>query len=265
MLPATDKAALGALIQTAQGLDSSRFTPTSWAALQAALTTAQTVYAAADATAEQIASAVAGLSAAFNGLELAAAKSALKTAIDVAVAIAANLDAYRTESVAGLAAALSGAQTVYADSNATQEQVTTAQAALVSAIAGVRLKALSPSASVLPLAAAATAGLAPAKAVAAPAAAAPAGVKVFKAAKPVVKGKAVVGKKLTAKAGAWSASPELSYQWYRGGKAIAKAVKPTYKVKKADAGKRLSVKVTGSKAGYAAKTKASAKTKPVKA
>jgi hypothetical protein len=56
----------------------------------------------------------------------------------------------------------------------------------------------------------------------------------------------------------------LSYQWYRGAKPIAKAVKSQYKVKKADAGKRISVKVTGAKAGFKTVTKTSANRKVAK-
>ena len=43
---------------------------------------------------------------------------------------------------------------------------------------------------------------------------------------------------------------KLSYRWYRNGKPIAGATKKSYKVKKADAGKRLRVKVTARKTGY---------------
>ncbi|MDR3202355.1 MAG: hypothetical protein LBT54_04405 [Bifidobacteriaceae bacterium] len=84
---------------------------------------------------------------------------------------------------------------------------------------------------------------------------------VIKGAKPKIAGKAVVGRKLKAKAGTWTAGVDLSYRWYRDGKAIAKATKASYKVKAADKGKRISVKVTAAKAGHASVTKASAKKK----
>ena len=90
------------------------------------------------------------------------------------------------------------------------------------------------------------------------------GVKVFaKAPAPKVAGVAKVGKALKAKVAKWSPKAKVSFQWYRNGKAIAKATKAVYKVKAVDKGAKLRVKVTGSKAGFASKTKAS-KAKVVK-
>ena len=75
---------------------------------------------------------------------------------------------------------------------------------------------------------------------------------VLKAGTPRIAGTPVIGKTLTAKPGTWGPSgTTLSYQWYRGGKAIAGATGTTYKVRTADAGRTLKVKVTGRKAGYA--------------
>jgi hypothetical protein len=50
------------------------------------------------------------------------------------------------------------------------------------------------------------------------------------------------------------------YQWYRNGIKIKKATKSTYKLTKADRGKRITVKVTGKKRGYHTHTRTSAKT-----
>ena len=83
------------------------------------------------------------------------------------------------------------------------------------------------------------------------------------AGKATVAGKAVVGKKLTAKPGSWTSGTTLSYRWTRGSKAIKGATSATYKVKKADAGKRLSVTVTGTKTGYRSASATSAKTSKV--
>mgnify|MGYP002073549473 FL=1 len=81
---------------------------------------------------------------------------------------------------------------------------------------------------------------------------------------PKISGTAKVGKKLTAVAGKWKpATVTLGYQWYRNGAKIKKATKSTYKVAAADKGKRLTVKVTGKKAGYASVTKTSKKTAKV--
>ena len=82
---------------------------------------------------------------------------------------------------------------------------------------------------------------------------------------PKVVGKAQVGKRLTARPGVWAPSGvKLGYRWLRNGKAIKKATKRTYKLAKADQGKRISVRVTGSKSGYAIKTVTSQRTAKVK-
>ena len=76
--------------------------------------------------------------------------------------------------------------------------------------------------------------------------------------KPAIKGTAQVGKKLSAAPGKWTSGTAFKYQWNRNGKAIKGATKATYKVAKADIGKKLTVTVTGSKAGYTSVAKASA-------
>ncbi|GAA2523063.1 MGH1-like glycoside hydrolase domain-containing protein [Rarobacter incanus] len=48
-----------------------------------------------------------------------------------------------------------------------------------------------------------------------------------------------------------------TYRWYAGGKAIKKATKKTFKVKKAQRGKKIIVKVTAKRAGFASVTKKS--------
>jgi len=69
--------------------------------------------------------------------------------------------------------------------------------------------------------------------------------------KPTISGTAKVGRTLKAKVSGWQPSGvRLSYRWYRNGKAITHATKASYKVKRADRGKRISVKVTGKKSGY---------------
>ncbi|MFT3887829.1 MAG: hypothetical protein QM713_06670 [Arachnia sp.] len=84
--------------------------------------------------------------------------------------------------------------------------------------------------------------------------------------KPTITGTAKVGKKLTAKAGTWKPAPvKLAYQWLRNGKAIKGATKATYTLTASDRGTRVSVKVTGSKAGYATASKTSSATGKVAA
>ncbi|MGN0065988.1 MAG: beta-propeller fold lactonase family protein [Nocardioides sp.] len=68
--------------------------------------------------------------------------------------------------------------------------------------------------------------------------------------KPVIKGTAKVGKKLTATKGTWNTAVTVNYQWLRNGKAIKGATKATYKATKKDRTKKISVRVTASKAGW---------------
>ncbi|MDF1488877.1 hypothetical protein [Tessaracoccus caeni] len=83
---------------------------------------------------------------------------------------------------------------------------------------------------------------------------------------PKISGTAQVGKTLTVKPDTWKPSGvKLSYQWLRDGKAIKGATKSTYKLTSSDKGKKISVKVKGSKSGYSSVTKTSSKTKAVKA
>ncbi|MGC4152573.1 MAG: hypothetical protein QM628_05775 [Propionicimonas sp.] len=82
---------------------------------------------------------------------------------------------------------------------------------------------------------------------------------------PKVSGTAKVKKTLRAKAGTWAPTGiEFVYQWYRNGKKITGAVKASYKLVKADKGKKITVKVSGKKPGYTTVTKTSKATKKVK-
>ena len=82
--------------------------------------------------------------------------------------------------------------------------------------------------------------------------------------KPKIKGKAKRGKKLRANPGAWTSGTKLTYRWLRNSKAIKGATKSTYKLTKKDRGKRISVRVTGKKAGYSTVTRTSKATKKVR-
>ncbi|WP_285137115.1 hypothetical protein [Microbacterium sp. lyk4-40-TSB-66] len=69
---------------------------------------------------------------------------------------------------------------------------------------------------------------------------------------PTVTGTTKVGSTLTARAGTWAPAPvTLTHQWLRNGVAISGATAATYKLTSADKGKRISVRVTGTKTGYA--------------
>jgi hypothetical protein len=67
---------------------------------------------------------------------------------------------------------------------------------------------------------------------------------------PKVTGTRKAGHRLTAIRGSWDPAPDTySYRWYRNGSAISGATAKSYRLKKADKGKRISVKVTGRGAG----------------
>ena len=68
-----------------------------------------------------------------------------------------------------------------------------------------------------------------------------------------------------ASTGTWSEKGlKYSYQWKLNGKKIKGATKSTYKLAKADKGKKITVKVTGKKSGYTSVTKTSKSTSKVK-
>ncbi|WP_166790515.1 S8 family peptidase [Cryobacterium tagatosivorans] len=83
-------------------------------------------------------------------------------------------------------------------------------------------------------------------------------VGILATATPTISGTMKVGYVLTATAGVWGPpTVTLRAQWYRSGVAIAGATARTYKVGPADVGKAISVRVTGSRAGYTTATSAS--------
>ncbi|WP_193605505.1 carboxypeptidase-like regulatory domain-containing protein [Nocardioides dongkuii] len=91
------------------------------------------------------------------------------------------------------------------------------------------------------------------------------GVGRLSATKPVVAGKARVGKALSARTPAWGPAPvKLRYTWLRGGKPVKGATSARYKLTRKDVGRRISVRVTGTKSGFATLARASAKTAKVK-
>ncbi|MFC7490547.1 MULTISPECIES: carboxypeptidase regulatory-like domain-containing protein [unclassified Knoellia] len=68
---------------------------------------------------------------------------------------------------------------------------------------------------------------------------------------PTITGTTRVSYTLTATPGTWGPAPvTFAYQWYRAGVAISGATASTYKLTTTDRGKTLTVRVTGSKAGY---------------
>ena len=85
------------------------------------------------------------------------------------------------------------------------------------------------------------------------------------AAQPRIIGTPQVGKKLTAASGTWTAGATLRYQWQANGKNIPQATGQKFTPHASQRGQKISVRVTGSKAGYTSKSKTSDATAATKA
>ena len=84
------------------------------------------------------------------------------------------------------------------------------------------------------------------------------------AANPTVAGRPKVGRQLTAQTAGWSSGTDFTYQWLGDGTAIRRATAPTLRLTKSHRGKRISVRVTGTKPGYTPVTRTSARTAVVR-
>ncbi|MGC4111814.1 MAG: hypothetical protein QM747_15630 [Nocardioides sp.] len=89
--------------------------------------------------------------------------------------------------------------------------------------------------------------------------------KKLASSRPTIHGSARVGKTLVAKHGHWTRGTTFSYAWYAGGKRLAHQTGHRLTLAKAQKGKRISVRVTGRKAGYAQASRRSARTAKVTA
>lgn len=87
-----------------------------------------------------------------------------------------------------------------------------------------------------------------------------AALRILDSSVPTVSGTTTVGQTLRVAPGAWTTGTTFTYQWYANGAAIAKASAATLVLPVALAGKRISVKVTGAKSGYASAWQVSAST-----
>ncbi|QLQ11515.1 MAG: CHAP domain-containing protein [Nocardioidaceae bacterium] len=88
---------------------------------------------------------------------------------------------------------------------------------------------------------------------------------VFKTtATPTISGTPQVGQTLTASTGTWSPAGSYSYQWRAAGKEIAGATEAGYSPMAGDVGKKLTVRVTSTLAGYTSATSTSTATAAVK-
>ena len=76
---------------------------------------------------------------------------------------------------------------------------------------------------------------------------------------PTISGTTRVGRTLTAVPGTWTAGTTRRYQWYAASTAIRSATSSTFKLTTAQKGKRVWVRVTGTKPGYTTLAKDSAR------
>lgn len=83
---------------------------------------------------------------------------------------------------------------------------------------------------------------------------APVALKALSSTTPTITGTSEVGETLTATTGSWTDGTSFSYQWLRAGQEITGATNETYEVVIADVGSALSVRVAGSKDGFASTT-----------
>jgi hypothetical protein len=90
------------------------------------------------------------------------------------------------------------------------------------------------------------------------------GEAISPTATPTISGRAKVGRWLTATIGVWMPGTTLTQQWLRNGQSISGATGTTYKLKSADRGKRISVRVDATKLGYSPATVTSLKTSKVR-
>ncbi|MDJ1114444.1 ricin-type beta-trefoil lectin domain protein [Microbacterium sp. LX3-4] len=88
-------------------------------------------------------------------------------------------------------------------------------------------------------------------------------LKVLSTSTPTISGTAIVGGKLVAKAGSWTSGSTLKYQWLASGSSIRGATSSTFTLTADQAGKAMTVVVTGSKTGYATTSKSSKATATV--
>jgi hypothetical protein len=81
---------------------------------------------------------------------------------------------------------------------------------------------------------------------------------------PTITGTSKVGRTLRANTGTWQSGVALTRQWLRNGSPISRATGETYKLKSADKGKRISVRITATALGYTTVVATSATTARVK-
>lgn len=135
-----DITSLESLLQAVESLDESKYTTGSWAALEEAIQAARTVLADQDRTESDLAKAYTDVAEAIRGLEMRGNKAALSAAIEKAQEILEQASSYTESSISGLSAALSEAEAVYNDEDATAQEVSQAAMDLTNELVKARLK-----------------------------------------------------------------------------------------------------------------------------
>ena len=91
------------------------------------------------------------------------------------------------------------------------------------------------------------------------------GQKIANATRPTITGTKTRGHRLSGHVGDWSVRPtSYTYRWLRNGVSISGATGSTYLLRSADVGKRISLKVTGSRTGFTSVSAISSSTTKVK-
>ncbi|MFC5676380.1 hypothetical protein [Aeromicrobium endophyticum] len=97
-----------------------------------------------------------------------------------------------------------------------------------------------------------------------PAAPAPPVPSRLSPATPRISGTVKVGRTLRVKVGSWSPRPTFRYQWFANGRKISsKGTKASFRLTSKQKGQRITVRVTGTRAGYATVSKTSRRTTKV--
>ena len=125
---AVDKTALQTRYDELKDISSEDYTSGTFAAFETALTNAETILADAEATQEEVDGALSALNAAYEGLAEAADKAALQTRYDELKDTSS--EGYTSDSFTAFETALDNAETILADTEATQEEVDAALSAL---------------------------------------------------------------------------------------------------------------------------------------
>ena len=135
-----DLTSLQSLLEAVESLDADKYTSESYQVLADAIAAAKEVLAEQDREDGALAAAYTRLAEAVRGLEMKGNKAALSAVIEKANEILQDASSYVESSISGLSEALSEAQAVYDDDDATAQEVNEATTALTNELVKARLK-----------------------------------------------------------------------------------------------------------------------------